>query len=159
MKSTLTVINILLITFLAKSLLLGCDMPPSQPIDSSLSLRYTVANGYFVKNNYSVDTLQCVIITDRKQLDDLLGMAATMGTNGRPTDIEFNRQYAIACIHPATDYATTVQTSFLSTNGDELRLKLKITKGARQSFTMVPLHLLVVEGSPPANFRWEVSPN
>lgn len=159
MKSTVSVIATLLIFFLAKSLLVSCGMPPSQSLHSSQSINYTVAKGYFVKNTYSTDSLQCLLITNPKQLDDLLGMAATMGANGRPTDIDFSKQYAIACIYPATDYGTSIQPSSLISSGDSLRLKLKINKGTLQSFTSVPLSLLIVEGSPPANFRWEVSSN
>ena len=159
MKSPASVIATLLITFLAKSLLISCGMPPSQSLNSSQSINYTVAKGYFVKNTYSTDSLQCLLITNPKQLDDLLGMAATMGANGRPTDIDFSKQYAIACIYPATNHSTSIQPSSLSSSGDTLQLKIKINKGILQSFTMVPLSLLIVEGSPPAHFQWEVNPN
>lgn len=144
---------------LATYLLLGCGMPPGQSMDNSRPLSYTIAKGYFVKNTYAADSLQCLLITQPNQLDELLGLAATMGANGRPTDIDFSRQYAIACIYPATDYNTSLQPFSLTSNIDTLHLQLKITKGTQQSFTMVPLSLLIVEGSPPAHFHWEVIPD
>ena len=84
------------------SLLMACHVnneKKAQAIDKTLS--YTVANNYFVKNN--VNDLANSKITTREEFDNLFGMAATMGSNGTPTSIDFENQYVIAVIEPDTD--------------------------------------------------------
>jgi hypothetical protein len=140
--------------FLAKSLLIHCGMPSKNQSETT-AVPYTIAKGYFVKNTFSADQLQCRIIKRQEELDNILGMAATMGPNGRPTEIDFAKQYAIACIHPATDRSTTLKPVSIFASDKEVRFQLQLISGDQQSYTMVPLLLLVIEGKPPQHLKWE----
>lgn len=151
-KNILTLFTI----FLAAILLYSCTMTPTNVNHTSASVPYAVAKGYFVKNTFSTDSIQCTIIRDQGMLDSLLGMAATMGKDGMPTRIDFNRQFAIACIHPETDSLVQLDATELKMNDNKLTLRLSVIRGEKQSYTIVPLQLLVVEGNPPSYFTFEL---
>lgn len=142
--------------FLAIILLFSCGMTSTNVNNTSSSLPFVVAKGYFVKNTFSTDSIQCVIIRNKEQLDSLLGIATTMGKDGMPTHIDFQQQYAIACIHPDTDSMVQLNTRELIMNDDRLTLRLAVIRGEKQSYTIVPLQLLVVEGNPPSYFSFEL---
>jgi|LakMenEpi03Aug12_release.lakeMendotaPanAssembly.Ray.scaffolds.fasta_scaffold04426_7 hypothetical protein len=140
--------------FLAKGLLFNWSMSSNNQSETT-AVPYTIATGYFVKNTFPANQLQCIIIKNQEDLDSILGMAATMGATGRPTEINFGRQYAIACIYPATDRDITLRPISLFSSGKEVRLQIQLKSGAQQSYTIVPLLLLAVKGKPPLNFKWE----
>lgn len=63
---------------------------------------YTVANRYFVNNSVENGAFVYPKITSQQQFEKLFGMAAVMGKDGRPTPIDFSRQFVIAVIDPIT---------------------------------------------------------
>lgn len=135
----------------------SCTTSKIKAKDVATSVHYTVARGYFVKNTFKTDSVQCLLIRNREQLDSLLGVATTMGKDGMPTRIDFQNQYAIACIHPETNQIVQWESSELKLADDQLTLYYSFTTGEKQSFTMVPLQLLVVEGNPPGIFVTEIT--
>jgi hypothetical protein len=145
-----------LLTILAAILLYSCTMTSTNRNNASVSVPYSVAKGYFVKNTFSRDSIECTIIRDQIMLDSLLGMGATMGKNGMPTRIDFGRQFAIACIHPETDSKVQLEAKELKMTDDRLTLRLSVIRGEKQSYTIVPLQLLVVEGNPPTFLECEL---
>lgn len=146
----------LFIVSLATILLSSCTMTDKKVKEVTTSVPYTVAKGYFVKNTFSTDSFQCLLIRSREKLDSVLGMAATMGKDGMPTLIDFDRQFAIACIHPETDSMDQLETRELKMTDDRLTLQLSVIRGEKQSYTIVPLQLLVVDGNPPNFFVCEL---
>lgn len=146
----------LFIVSLATILLSSCTMTDKKVKEVTTSVPYTVAKGYFVKNTFSTDTVQCLLIRSREKLDSVLGMAATMGKDGMPTQIDFDKEFAIACIHPETDSMVQLETRELKMTDDRLTLQLSVIRGEKQSYTIVPLQLLVVEGNPPSYFAFEL---
>lgn len=146
----------LFIVSLATILLSSCTMTDKKVKEVTTSVPYTVAKGYFVKNTFSTDTVQCLLIRSREKLDSVLGMAATMGKDGMPTKIDFDKEFAIACIHPETDSMVQLETSALTKTENRLTLQLSIIRGEKQSYTIVPLQLLIVEGTSPVEFRFDV---
>ena len=65
---------------------------------------YKVANGYFVRND--VKKLPNGKISKQKDFEASFGMAAVMGNDGRPTEIDFNNQ-SVSYTHltlPTTPY-------------------------------------------------------
>ena len=119
---------------------------------------YTIAQGYFVRND--VDSLPSNRIITREQFDSLFGMATVMGANGKPTPIDFDRQFVIAVDAPVTNRITSivpislefVPASIASTNarakvaaGTTIEFTFKTQYGTPQSFSTHPVLILVVD--------------
>lgn len=161
-----------LIIGIAAALLTGCksSVPaltaPEAKADTETAVEapqpyavpYTIAQGYFVRND--VDRLSLNRIISREQFDLLFGMATVMGGNGKPTPIDFNRQIVIAVDAPVTDRITTIVPVSLefvpaSQNPTDSRAKIvagsnlsftyKVQIGSSQSFSTHPVLIIVVD--------------
>ena len=117
-------------------------------IDRSLEVPYKLATGYFFRNDAVIDILPHRI-TSEDQLLNYFGMAATMGEEGRPTEIDFERSMVIPIVLPPTDkYTDIVIQSLLRTGDNQLTLRFHVERGNEsRSFTIIPCKLLVVDGS------------
>lgn len=111
---------------------------------TSADIPFTVAGHYFVRND--VDKLPNGKITRQKDFDAIFGMAATMGEGGRPTAIDFDRQYVISVARPATDRLTELQPVSLKADGDGgLIFTYRVSEGAPTTYTMQPSLIIVVD--------------
>lgn len=107
---------------------------------------YELAKGYFLRND--VDTEDFPIqITSQEQLDQFFGMAAVMGENGKPTVIDFDKNFVIPVVYPETDQETSlVVERFWHTAATELTLSVAAVRGEEhRSFTIRPIKLLIVD--------------
>jgi len=84
-----------------------------------------------------------------------MGMAATMGANGIPTDFDFSREYAIVFIYPETDSSVVLHPGILQSQADTARLSVSIEPGVKQTYRIVPSLLLKVPGTAPDHIVWE----
>ncbi len=110
---------------------------------SSESVKYTVAKNYFVKNNAKVP--EGMKITTQQAFDDCFGMATTMGSDGKPTEIDFSKSFVITKILPQTNNDTEVSPAGLQKKGsDVLLLKSDIKKGETMSYSIRPFYIIVV---------------
>lgn len=109
---------------------------------------YTVARNYFVNNNAPASIAP--VITTKQQFDRYFGMATVMGRDGRPTEIDFSRQFVVAKVLPETDRTTELTPlSLRQTAAGELTLRYRVKRGERQSYTTRPMFLLCV----PAKYK------
>lgn len=104
---------------------------------------YTVAQRYFVKND--VAQLPNGAITTEQEFYSLFGQATAMGTDGRPTQINFQRQFVIAVTVPPTDTDTDIEPVALHQYANSLVLTYSVSRGEQRSYTIQPLLLLVVD--------------
>ena len=113
------------------------------------------AKNYFVKNTYKNKEVATLKVTTQDEFGKVFGPAALMGENGKPTQIDFSKQYALAVIAPVTDKQTSVEANSLTYRDTEIVLDYKITVGKPQSFTIQPFLLIVVdkEHSGPVKFE------
>ncbi|MNJ86365.1 hypothetical protein D3C87_38590 [compost metagenome] len=72
------------------------------PKSKEKKIPYTVANRYFVNNSVKDGGFVYPKITNQEEFEKLFGMAAVMGKDGRPTPIDFSKQFVIAVIDPVT---------------------------------------------------------
>jgi hypothetical protein len=108
------------------------------------SIPYVIAQNYFVKNN--VDTIPNPKIDTEEVFNSYFGMATTMGKNGKPTKIDFDKEYVIAVALPKTDIATTIlPVSLKKRSNNSLVFEYKIELNDKQSYTSHPLLLVVVD--------------
>lgn len=105
---------------------------------------FIIGEHYFVKN--TIKSIPEPRIETAEAFGQYFGMATTMGPSGKPTAINFSRQFVIALMQPETDFATElepVQLQKESSGG--LLLTYRVRKGAKQTFTTVPSLVLVVD--------------
>jgi hypothetical protein len=108
------------------------------------AIPFVLAQNYFVKN--TVDSITNPKIETVEAFNTYFGAATTMGENGKPTAVNFEKEYAIALVLPLTDINTTIQPVSLSKrNNNSVVLEYKVTSGNKQSFTSRPFLLLFVD--------------
>lgn len=111
---------------------------------TSANVPYTIANRYFVRND--VKKLPNGKITNQKDFDNSFGMATVMGENGRPTEIDFDKQYVIAISKPESWNGGRIDVRSLRSDGDgSLILTYKYTEGEKQSYSITPNVVLIVD--------------
>lgn len=111
---------------------------------TAVDVPYKVANGYFVRND--VKKLPNGKISKQKDFEAAFGMAAVMGNDGRPTEIDFNNQYVIAVSKPVTDRLTEFEPVSLKGDGDGGLVFVYRTKAGQQlSYSMQPSLVVVVD--------------
>jgi hypothetical protein len=136
-------------------LLLSCAVSEEIKMKESVNINYEVAKGYFVKKTFSVQLPTPIILANKTALDSILGMAATMGANGKPTNFDFSREYAIVFIYPETDSSVVLHPGILELQADTARLSVSIEPGVKQTYRIVPSLLLKVSGTAPEHIVWE----
>ncbi|WP_018629085.1 hypothetical protein [Niabella aurantiaca] len=132
----------------------GCHTPTSRseagtggegiPVPEGTLIPFTRAANYFVRNDYTDGQLENNRITTQQDFDAIFGAAATMGSNGKPTPINFGVQDAVAVILPVSDSAVTLEDPVLQQEGAYITLSYNERRGPEQTFTTRPFLLLVV---------------
>jgi hypothetical protein len=107
-------------------------------------INFTVLKNYYVKNTFT--KLDNPKIETAEKFNEVFGMATTMGKNGKPTAIDFSKQYIIAIIIPATEFSTSIDTISLQINNqNQINLNYKVTIGQKQSFSIRPFLAIAVD--------------
>ena len=136
-------INLLFYTVLAIGLvcLSGC-MASKRKVEKDIP--YKTVDNYFVRND--VEGTPPTTIKASDEFERYFGMAATMGPDGRPTDVDFNKYYVICVALPPTDLDTGLSVESLSeARGGKLILRYEIRRGEKRSYSIRPLLLLMVD--------------
>lgn len=111
--------------------------------ESQAAVNYSIAKNYFVKS--SARTVSKLKIESEDQFNELFGMATTMGEAGKPTPVDFSKQFVIAVIMPESDVATLIEpVSLNNTSKNELTFHYRLTVGNKQSFTSIPFCAIIV---------------
>lgn len=115
--------------------------------DTVNNIPFEQAKNYFVKSTFKADSLADFKIVTQKDFDATFGMASTMSTQGKPTSIDFSKQYVIAIIQPVTDKATTLTVQSLTKKGKDIIVTYMKAEGEKQSFTTRPFLLLIIDNT------------
>ncbi|MCL4638506.1 MULTISPECIES: hypothetical protein [Olivibacter] len=110
-----------------------------------LEVPYVLAENYFVRNDFDETSLSTPKISSREEFDKIFGMATVMGDQGKPTPIDFTKQFAIAVISPADELAVKMKAVSLQKKEGHLLLRYKQDIGAKLSMKIQPFLLLVVD--------------
>jgi hypothetical protein len=111
---------------------------------------YVVAENYFVKNN--VTQLDNPKIETAEKFNEIFGMATTMGKDGKPTAIDFSKQYVIALVLPETDMLATIRPVGLQKNDKkEITLDYRVEVGPKQTYTIRPSIAIIVDKAEDGN--------
>jgi hypothetical protein len=110
-------------------------------------LPYQLAKNYFVKNTYKNDQIETLKITTQDKFDEVFGMAATMAESGRPTKIDFLKQYVIAVIGVVTNKETEFIVNDLRKVNNEILFNYSLSEGKEMSFTIQPSLIITVDNN------------
>jgi hypothetical protein len=115
------------------------------PTKDGQDIPYTIAKNYFVNNDYKIEDHPAPKITSQQEFDRIFGKARVMGENGKPTSIDFSKQYVLSVIGQPTDHNTEITPISLKQNAGNILFRYKITEGEKRLVTIQPMLLLIVE--------------
>lgn len=135
-------IPLILVAQIALIALTSCKS--QQAVDNTTQqVTFGVAKNYFFKNGQTIPANPK--ITTEEEFRKLFGMATTMGKDGKPTEIDFTRQFALAIVLPATDIDTEISPVQVKAKGDSLFYTYDVHIGEKQSFTTKPLSIIILD--------------
>ena len=108
------------------------------------SVNYREASGYFFKNNQPCPK-DILVITNKAELERHFGYAATMSQ--RPTEVDFSKEAVLAIVLPETDLSTDIGIKGITSKQGSLTVNYKVNTGAKNSYTIQPMRMIVVDKS------------
>lgn len=136
MRNIICIITSLLLALITMT---GCKTTATTA--DTTDVPFIIADHYFVNND--VKTLPQGIIDNEADFNRAFGMAAVMG--GLPTPVDFKKQFVIAATVPETDIHTVITPAGLKRDSKGLTLNYHVERGGKQSYTMQPLLMIVVD--------------
>lgn len=105
---------------------------------------FTKAENYFIKNGAKLPDSHKT--TDKETFDSIFGMATTMGENGKPTEIDFDKSFVIAVETGPVQKETTLIPEYLINHHDgKLVFHYAIKQGEDISYTIRPVLIIIVD--------------
>ncbi len=109
----------------------------------SSEVPFTVADNYFFNKGQDIPVNPK--ITSKELFKQLFGMATVMGENGKPTEIDFSKQFVLAVVLPVTDINTEINPVKVEEKGDTLFYHYDVKTGEKQSFSIQPLSIIILD--------------
>ncbi|MBQ1666784.1 MAG: pyridoxamine 5'-phosphate oxidase family protein [Prevotella sp.] len=109
----------------------------------SSEVPFTVAEHYFFNKGQDIPVNPK--ITSEELFKQLFGMATVMGENGKPTEIDFSKQFVLAVVLPVTDINTEITPVKVEEKGDTLFYHYDVKTGEKQSFSIQPLSIIILD--------------
>ncbi len=106
-------------------------------------IEFEVAKNYFFNNGQEIPVNPK--ITTQEEFEKLFGKAAVMGKDGMPTEIDFSKQFVLALVQPVTDINTEIIPLKVEDQGNTLNYTYEIKTGEKQSFSMQPLSIIILD--------------
>lgn len=110
-----------------------------------VEIPYTLAKNYFVRNDFDASQLLTPKITTREAFEKIFGMATVMGQEGKPTPIDFSKQFVIALILPVTDRSVELKVQQLLEEHDQITLRYTQSEGEPLAMKVQASLLLIVD--------------
>ena len=149
-----TIISIAIIAAIAAATLLpSCKQnqqqqeeanPEAPMLGKPSEVNYTIAENYFIKNGAELPATHK--ITDQETFNQIFGMATTMGENGKPTQIDFEKQFVIAVETGPVQKETELIPGFLINHYDgKLVFHYEVKHGADITYPIRPVLIIIVD--------------
>ena len=116
----------------------------------TIDVPYTVAHNYFINNDVKSVPAK---ITSQAEFEKYFGMAAVMGEDGMPTNIDFAKQFVIAADAGVTSKDVELTPASLAKEGKELNFSYNIKEGDERSYATHPFILIIVSKEYDANVK------
>jgi len=117
-----------------------------KPGDSVLNenVPFREAKNYFVKNNLdaAIDNQK---FETQQEFDQVFGMATTMGENGKPTPINFSKEFVVAQIEDPSIQSVSLKPISIRKNSNILEIKYRKVIGENQSYTTQTSMILIID--------------
>ena len=97
----------------------------------SVEIPFTVAQNYFYKHNVGVPSTK---ITTEEDFQKYFGMATRMGEEGKPTAIDFDKQFVVDVILPRSQWPFEINPLKVEAKGGTLFYSYDIKVGQKQSY-------------------------
>jgi hypothetical protein len=140
----------MLIAVLAAASLTSCTSNQKQNAatvtesdNENAGIAFEVAKNYFFKNNQEIPSSPKIITAE--EFGKLFGMATTMGEDGKPTEIDFSKQFVLAIVLPVTNLTTEITPDKLEEKGDTLFYYYNAKVGEAQSYSTQPVSLIILD--------------
>ena len=125
-------------------LLMSCKT--SKDASQLSTIPFEKAKGYFFKNNADLSGITNNKISTQEDFNKLFGSATLMGPTGKPTVIDFSKQYVIPVVKDEVDYPAELTPISLSKENDSLILKYRYkVQDQKKTFTSRPTFLIIVD--------------
>ena len=130
------------------AMIIGCsvnnDMSEKKKKSENDDVSFIEARNYFCKNGMD-SLLTNPKITSENTFHEIFGMATTMGENGKPTTIDFDKQFVVAVVLPVTDLDTRVKPEKVIDKGDTLCYVYSVEQGERMSYSIQPVSIVIID--------------
>ena len=136
---------VMLLGVLGSLMLLSCKNSTAPTNEQVENIPYVQVRGYFVKNDADLSLLKDGKITSEKDFSALFGAAAVMGEDGKPTIVDFSKQYVIAIVGEKTDLSVQITPLTLDKKEGNLTFNYEYKEGEKQSYTIQPLLMVAVD--------------
>ena len=137
----------ILFAFAAMITLAACGnkqaVAPAEGDEASNEVAFEVAKNYFFKNDQEIPASPK--ITTAEEFGKLFGMATTMGKDGKPTEIDFTKQFVLAIVLSVTNLATEITPNRLEKKGDTLFYFYDAKVGEAQTYSTQPISLIILD--------------
>jgi hypothetical protein len=132
---------------LVVTLLLCCQCGTSSQLrqakKGAKTARFEVLDNYYVRNNIGSNQIQRLVIDNEEDFNAYFGPAAIMG--GKPTDINWKKQYVVAVLLPETRRPTMVTPLEVKRNDGNVIFKYQVIRGVKGSHTIVPFAAIALD--------------
>ena len=109
------------------------------------SISFKKAENYFVKNTFNTNKTCYLKINKLDSFNQIFGMATTMHQNGKPTEINFSKEFVYAIIEPVGPYFIQYKNPRLYKVNQTLKLVYTTQKQDAESTLMQPCLLLIMD--------------
>lgn len=131
------------------------QIKPASAVDAAIP--FTLANNYFVRNDYRDSATHLLKLESPEAFERIFGMATTMSPKGKPTSINFESHYVLACIGKSSNKSLELQAASLVSDQGNILLTCISKEGSDQSFTSRNALILLVDkqyqGNPQLQLR------
>ena len=103
---------------------------------------FEAAKNYFYNHNVGLPSPK---ITTEKEFRKYFGMATTMSTDGKPTAIDFSKQFVLDIVLPASEWLMEITPVKVMAKGDTLLYYYQVKVGQKQSFQSQPISIIIID--------------
>ena len=145
-KSIRDTMKKILLAFTMSLVMAACTNKPVttvENIEESSEVAFEIAKNYFFKNDQQIPSSPK--ITTEEEFNKLFGMATVMGKDGKPTAIDFTKQFALAIVLPVTDTATEITPVKVEAKSDSLFYTYEVKTGEKQTYSIQPVSIIILD--------------
>jgi len=122
----------------------SCNSAKSGDAVLNAEVPFKEAKNYFVKNNIDAAT-DNPKFENQQEFDQVFGMATTMGENGKPTTIDFSKEFVVAQIQDPSTQKVELKPVSIKKNANILEIKYRKITGENQSYISQSAMILIID--------------